>query len=199
MIGSPLFGYLKTGPPSCCDRPQRLSRQQTGPIASPHHTALYSLEYSDDNRDYRSQKGYPVVKIRSQKLTTCQVAADGTNVGLEFLDHTGQAVTVEFPIDQAEAVIMTIPHLLARAVKCQTGSEAARYVFNLEGWSIESTEDKNCLIATLTASRGFEVCFAIPHEACQSLGWNLQRGADEIIDTRAETALAATPARGKLN
>ena len=140
-----------------------------------------------------------MVKIRSQKLTTCQVAADGTNVGLEFLDHSGRAVTVEFPLDQAEAVIMTMPHLLAEAVKCQTGNEAARYVFNLEGWSIESTENKNCLIATLTTSHGFEVCFAIPYEACQSLGWNLQQGADEIIDARAEVAVAAPPARGKLN
>jgi len=139
------------------------------------------------------------VKIRSQKLTTCQVAADGTNVGLEFLDHTGRAVTVEFPLDQAEAVIMTMPHLLAHAVKRQTGNEAARYVFGLEGWSIESTEDKNCLLATLTTSHGFEVCFAIPYEACQSLGWNLQHGAGDSVDTRARPIVSAAPARGKPN
>lgn len=140
-----------------------------------------------------------VVKIRSQKLTICQVAADGSNVGLEFLDHNGRAVTVEFPLDQAEAVIMTMPHLLAQAVRCQTGNEAARYVFNLEGWSIESTDDKNHLIATLTTSHGFEVCFAIPYEACQSLGWNLQRGAGGIIDAHSQAALAAPTARRKLN
>jgi len=50
------------------------------------------------------KKGAPIVKIRSHKLTTCQVAADGTNVSLEFLDHDGAQVAVEFPIDQAEAV-----------------------------------------------------------------------------------------------
>jgi hypothetical protein len=137
------------------------------------------------------------VKIRSQKLTTCRVAADGTNVGLEFLDHEGTPVTVELPLDQAEAVVMTMPHLLSRAVKCQTNSETARYVFNLEGWSIESTEDSKCLLATLTTSLGFEVCFAIPYEACQSLGWNLQQGVDQITDARAQPAAVA--ARGKLN
>jgi hypothetical protein len=139
------------------------------------------------------------VKIRSHTLTTCQVAADGTNVSLEFLDHDGAPIAVEFPIDQAEAVVMTIPHLLARAVKRQTGDEAARYVFNLEGWSIESTESGNCLLATLTTSHGFEVCFAIPHEACHSLGWNLQQGASDIVDARPHPLLSAGPPRGKLN
>jgi hypothetical protein len=139
------------------------------------------------------------VKIRSHKLTTCQVAADGTNVSLEFLDRDGAAVAVEFPIDQAEAVVMTNPHLLARAVKRQTGDEAARYVFNLEGWSIESTENGKCLLATLTTSRGFEVCFAIPYEACHSLGWNLQQGASDVVDARAHTLVSARPAREKLN
>jgi hypothetical protein len=139
------------------------------------------------------------VKIRSHKLTTCQVAADGTNVSLEFLDHDGAPVAVEFPIDQAEAVVMTIPHLLARAVKSQTGDEAARYVFNLEGWSIESTESGNCLLATLTTSHGFEVCFAIPYEACHSLGSNLQQGANDVADTCAHPLVAASPPRRKLN
>jgi hypothetical protein len=50
------------------------------------------------------------MKIRSKELTTCQVAADGTNVGLGFLDNSGAAVTVELPLDQAEAILMTIPH-----------------------------------------------------------------------------------------
>jgi hypothetical protein len=139
------------------------------------------------------------VKIRSQKLTTCRVAADGTNVGLEFLDHDGTPVTVELPLDQAEAVVMTMPHLLSRAVNSQTKSETARYVFNLEGWSIESTDDNKCLLATLTTSHGFEVCFAIPYEACQSLGWNLQQGVNDLVDTHAHLVLSAGPPREKLN
>jgi hypothetical protein len=71
------------------------------------------------------------VKIRSKKLTTCRVASDGSSVGLEFLDQSGAAVTVELPLDQAEAVIMTLPHLLAQAVRRRTGTDEARYVFGL--------------------------------------------------------------------
>ena len=115
-----------------------------------------------------------LTKIHVGRLTTCSVAADGTNVGLEFLDNSGTSVTVQLPLDQAEAVVMTLPRLLTRAVRQSTGSEDSRYVFGLCGWSIESTEERACLIATLETTDGFEVSFSIPFEESQALGWHLQ-------------------------
>jgi hypothetical protein len=138
-------------------------------------------------------------KIRSKKLTTCHVASDGTNVGLEFLDGAGAAVTVEFPLDQAEAVVMTLPHLLARAVRRQTGNDEARYVFGLEGWSIEEAKDQDCLIVTLVTTSGFEVCFGVPLEACRSLGWILQGRADAAGKASEIDEAAIDPGRAKLN
>jgi hypothetical protein len=117
------------------------------------------------------------VKICSRKLTVSRVSADGSSVGLEFLDHAGTRVALELPLEQAEAIVMTLPHLLARATKLRTGSEDARYVFGLDEWSIERADKDNCLIATLKTTDGFEVSFGIPFEACSSLGWNLQDGA----------------------
>lgn len=139
------------------------------------------------------------MKIRSKKLTLCRVAPDGATIGLEFLDRSGTTVAVELPLDQAEAVVMTIPHLLARAVRRQTGNEDARYVFGLDGWSIEGAEAQDCLIATFVTSHGFEVCFAIPFEACQSLGRNLLHGADEAIETGRMYDARPTARGSKLN
>jgi hypothetical protein len=148
----------------------------------------------------RAKGGEPAVKIRSRKLTTCRVASDGSDVGLEFLDQSGTAVTVELPLDQAEALIMTLPHLLARAVRRQTGNQDARYVFGLHEWALEGAKDEECLIATLKTTNGFEVCFGIPFEACRSFGWNLQHGADAARDgAEVEPAVAAIPYRVKLN
>lgn len=127
------------------------------------------------------------MKICSKRLTTCHVATDGTNVGLEFLDQSGGTVTVELPLDQAEAVVMTLPHLLARALKRQTGNDDARYVFGLQGWSIEGAKEQNCLITILVTTNGFEVSFGIPFEACNSLGWNLMHGA-EVTPSKQPTA-----------
>lgn len=121
------------------------------------------------------------VKIRSSRLTTCGVAADGKNIELEFIDSSGAPVTVELPFDQAESVVMTLPSLLNRALRQRTGDIDARYVFGLREWSLESTRDQSCLIATLKTTDGFEVSFGIPIEACRSLGWSLQEGVDQAV------------------
>lgn len=122
------------------------------------------------------------MKIRSSRLTTCRVATDGRNIDLEFIDCSGATVAVELPFDQAEAVVMTLPSLLARALRMQSGDDEARYVFGLREWSVESTQDQACLIATLKTMDGFEVSFGIPYEACRWLGWTLQQSADQAVD-----------------
>jgi hypothetical protein len=119
-----------------------------------------------------------MVKIRCEMLTTCRAAADGREVGLEFLDASGAAVSLEMPVEQAQSLIMTLPQLLACALRQKTGDKDARYVFGLGEWAIESAKGQACLIATLKTPDGFEVCFGIPFEACRSLGWNLLRAAE---------------------
>jgi hypothetical protein len=140
------------------------------------------------------------MKISSRKLTTCGVADDGSKVGLEFLDRSGTPVTVELPFEQAEAVVMTLPQLLTNAVRQKTGNQDARYVFGLHGWSIEGVKDRQCLIATLKTTDGFEVCFGIPFEAGRVFGRNLRRIAQEALDAAlAEPAIAASAPPAKLN
>lgn len=119
-----------------------------------------------------------MVKIRSQRLTTCQVTANGAEIGLEFLDVSGAAVRLEMPVEQAESLVMTLPQILALALRQKTGDEDARFVFALGEWAIESAKGQDCLIATLKTPDGFEVCFGIPFEACRSFGWNLLRAAE---------------------
>jgi len=136
------------------------------------------------------------VKICSKKLTFCHVAEDGSNVRLEFLGRAGTMVVLELPLEQAEAVVMTLPHLLARATKLRTGNDDARYVFGLNEWYIEGA-NKNCLIATLKTTDGFEVSFGIPLEVSRSFGWNLQHAADQAHDGGDEKASVAS--RLKLN
>jgi hypothetical protein len=57
----------------------------------------------------------PAVTVRSSHLTTCRVAQDGADVGLEFVDQSGRTVVLELPFDQAEVVVMTLPQLLSRS------------------------------------------------------------------------------------
>jgi len=140
------------------------------------------------------------MKISGVELTTCAVADDGSKLGLEFRDQSGTLVTVELSFEQAEAVVMTLPRLLAAAVRQKTGNQDARYVFGLHGWSIEGAKNQQCLIATLKTLDGFEVCFGIPFEAGRVFGWNLQRLAEGVLDTAsAEPAIAGSAPPAKLN
>jgi len=105
-------------------------------------------------------------------------------------------VTVQLPFNQAEAVVMTLPHLLARSVRRRTGNQQARYVFSLAEWLIEDTDAQDCLIVTLKTTDGFEVSFGVPLEACRALGWSLQHEAVKVIDAEEpeEETIGRSPA-----
>jgi hypothetical protein len=146
-----------------------------------------------------SGKREDTVTIRSSHLTTCRVAEDGAGVGLEFVDQSGQTVVVELPLDQAEVVVMTLPHMLSNAVRRKTGNNEARYVFDLGEWVIESAKERRCLIATLKTPNGFEVSFAIAPEAGRSFGWILQHESSQAIEAPDIGAPAVAASRTKVN
>ena len=124
----------------------------------------------------------PDLKIESARLTNCRVTADGEILELGLVDHSGAEVSVRLPFMQAEAVAMTLPQLLGRALIRRTGSQTARYVFGLGDWLIESARGHNCLIVTLKTTDGFEVSFGIPFAECQAMGWSLKHRAEEAIE-----------------
>jgi len=139
------------------------------------------------------------VKIASSKLTTCGIASDWETVELEFVDQSGDATTLQLPLDQAEAVVMTLPHVLAHALKRRTGKPDARYVFGLGEWCIEDTRDHDSLIVTLKTTDGFEVSFGIPFEAGRALGFSLQHEAKAAIAASEPDEETAAPGRMGLN
>ena len=119
------------------------------------------------------------MKICSRKLTTCKVVGDGGAVELGLLDRSGTPVCVQLPFDQAGSLVMTLPHVLALALKRRTGLKNSRYVFRISMWSIESTEDDKCLIVTLKTADGFEVSLGMPFDTCRPLGVSLHCEAEK--------------------
>jgi len=136
------------------------------------------------------------MKIISSNLTTCRVTDEGGTIELQLLDDSQRIVTLQLPFAQAETMVMTLPSLLASALRQQTGDQGARYVFGLGNWMLEVTKDGNSLITTLTTTDGFAACFGIPLGACQALGWNLMHHAEEVMQARE---LAENGDQAKLN
>jgi hypothetical protein len=131
-------------------------------------------------------------KIVSRRLTTCDVIRDGEAVRLDLVNHAGFAVSLEMSIEQAESVVMTLPRLLATAVKARTGDSQSRYVFPTGQWSLETTDGANCLLMTLTTTDGFEVTFGVPFAQCRGLGQALRHYGEVLEAAEEETSDAGT-------
>ena len=126
------------------------------------------------------------MEIESAQLPTCDVTRDGEVVRLRFNDTSGNAVVLRMPFAQAGALMMTLPHLLTKALKARYGNEGSRFVFPLGEWVLEGVADGRTVIVTLRTTDGFEVSFAASLEHCRSLAAGLRREA-------AEVAAAAPP------
>jgi hypothetical protein len=100
----------------------------------------------------------------------------------DFIDNAGDPVSLQRAFEHAESVAMTLPQLLTRAVKAQTGDHNARYVFPLGQWSLEKIEDRRSFVLTLKTADGFQVSFRISLGTCQAFGWTLHQEAAEAVE-----------------
>jgi hypothetical protein len=66
------------------------------------------------------------MEIESSKLTTCDVTRDGEVIRLNFVDVSGNSVSLRLPFEQAGALAMTLPGLLTRALTARYGNESSR-------------------------------------------------------------------------
>jgi hypothetical protein len=130
--------------------------------------------------------------MTSSRLTRSRIVNEGRAVRLEFLDSDGRPVAVEFPFDQAESIVMTLPQMLAKALQRRTHDRSSRYVFPLGRWSIESCSEKS-LIATLCTDDGFQVSFAIPCDACRAIGLALRHEGESAMEQEGHSQSTHEP------
>jgi hypothetical protein len=130
------------------------------------------------------------MNLELKTLTTCGVKSDGEIIELNFVDSAGGPVCFQMSFDHAQSIAMTLPGLLTDALRKIVGTDKTRYAFPLASWWIESADKRDCLIATFATEGGFEVSFAIPHDACGGLGLALQhetRSQPDSVDLSMKT------------
>ena len=110
------------------------------------------------------------MEIDSQALTTCEVAPDGEAISLGFVDTTGNPATIRLSIDQAGALLMTLPGLIDRALQTRFADQSLRYTYPLASWIVEQSSDLAQGIVTLGTVDGFSVCFSFPRQQQIELG-----------------------------
>lgn len=110
------------------------------------------------------------MKIGTQALTTCEVAADGGAISLGFVDSTGNPATIRLSLNQVGALAMTLPGLIDRALQARFGDQSLRYAYPLASWLVEQSSDPTQTMVTLWTVDGFSVCFSIPRQQQSELG-----------------------------
>jgi hypothetical protein len=110
------------------------------------------------------------MEIDSQALTTCEVAPDGEAISLGFVDTTGNPATIRLSIDQAGALLMTLPGLIDRTLQTRFADQSLRYAYPLASWVVEQSSDLAQGIVTLRTVDGFSVCFSMPRKQRIELG-----------------------------
>jgi hypothetical protein len=119
------------------------------------------------------------MEIRVKSLTTCEVAADGGAISLGFEDVAGNPAAVCVSVNQAGALIMTLPGLLEAALKVRYGDQSLRYAYPLASWVIEQSTDSTQRIITLETEDGFKVRFSIAKAEQSLLGEALTQPVPE--------------------
>jgi hypothetical protein len=94
-------------------------------------------------------------------LTTHQVAPDGSVICLNIETAGGRPITLRMPSFCVEQLLMTLPHLLSKALQARHGDVSLRAVFPLGDWRLEAAAGSKDYILTMSTSDGFEVAFAL--------------------------------------
>jgi hypothetical protein len=110
------------------------------------------------------------MKIDTQALTTCEVAADGGAISLGFVDSAGKPATIRLSLNQVGALAMTLPGLIDKALQTRFGDQSLRYAYPLASWLVEQSSDPSQSMITLRTEDGFSVCFSIPRQQQSELG-----------------------------
>ncbi len=116
------------------------------------------------------------MRIVTGALTTSRIVGEGERISLGLRDEAGRVVDLQLSIADAGSIAMTLPLLLRQALRRKFCDDTLRYVYPLEGWQIEAASDGDQVILTLQTGDGFEASFAVPPEACRSLGRSLDDG-----------------------
>ncbi len=124
--------------------------------------------------------------IVSSDLINCDIR-DGNAIRLNLLNEVGQQTFVEFTLDQAASIVMTLPRLLTTALQNCSGRPDLRYVFPVDKWSLEIAHGQSALIFTLRTEDGFDASFGLSLKMCEDIASAMNDNLSAAVKNTAAT------------
>jgi hypothetical protein len=102
-----------------------------------------------------------VAEMIGEEMTSVDVSGDGNRFRISFRRQDSRLGSLDLPAECLNALIMTLPRLMTRALKARCQDESLRLVFPASNIRIEQSTDLKIVIATFTTPDGFEVSFGL--------------------------------------
>jgi hypothetical protein len=121
-----------------------------------------------------------------QRLTTFNIAADGTRLRMNFISGDGDHACLSLPTECLTELIMTLPLMMRQALRARHQDESLRLVYPADKLSIEQSSDPRTIIVTLATPDGFEVSFGLTRQQLtvfDAAVEALERGGPDIQST----------------
>jgi hypothetical protein len=128
------------------------------------------------------------VTIDGKRLTSFDVAPDGSLFRLNLIDAEGKAVSVALPTGCLDELLMTLPGIIKRAMRAKYSDNSMRLVYALGEWQLETATGDERLILTLRTTDGFDVAFALSRCDLEAMSRTAQNSADTDDDAAEDAA-----------
>jgi hypothetical protein len=102
-----------------------------------------------------------VAEMVGEEMNSVDVSGDGNRFRISFRCHDGRLGSLDLPAECLNALIMTLPRLVTRALRARYQDESLRLVYPASNIRIEQSSDPKIIIATLATRDGFEVSFGL--------------------------------------
>src|SRR4030088_3040888 len=111
----------------------------------------------------------PTEEIVGKELISYDVARDGNWFSMSYRCVNGKQGSLKLPTECLQALIMTLPRMMTKALSARYGDDSLRLVYTAEVVRIEGTLDPNTFILTLATPDGFAVSFSLNGQQLDAL------------------------------
>lgn len=113
------------------------------------------------------------MEIVGKGLTDCQVDPTGVSFRLNVESVDGHPASVILPVDCLRALLMTLPHVIEKALKARYKDDTLKVVYPMGSFSLEAAAGSNRTILTMNTPDGFKISFALTPEDAGGLATSL--------------------------
>lgn len=106
----------------------------------------------------------------------CTVSPEGDKITIAVPSGGSGHQEVTLSFDEASALAMTLPRLLALAMSRQFADTALRHVYPVHGYTVECASDQHHVLLTLSCGDGFDVVFGVEASMISPLTRDLAEG-----------------------